>query len=254
MKIYVTIALIVFSFNAFSQTNPADTIIRGIVISFNYSNSIFPESWRAAPIKAAAEKITASEIQRSKTIMIKALAKYPSTAVVIDLKSVYFLKSITFYNVGYGGTNSTDAVYLTNNGTEQGYSDLYLEQTFHHEYSSILYRNHPSFFDEDGWKNANIAGFNYNDPENGVGAIRNNKSSQALDTALCKNGFLTQYSLSGIENDINTFAQNIFSPSPGFWEIADQFPRISKKTKLLIAFYNKIYPSFTEDYFRKLKN
>ena len=125
------------------------------------------------------------------------------------------------------------------------------EDTFHlyHKISQ-----HPSFFDEDGWKNANIAGFDYNDPENGVGAIRNNKSSQALDTALCKNGFLTQYSQSGIENDINTFAQNIFSPSPGFWEIADRFPRISKKIKLLIAFYNKIHSSFTEDYFRKLKN
>ena len=100
-----------------------------------------------------------------------------------------------------------------------GYTELYLEQTFHHEFSSILYRNHPSFFDEAGWKNANISGFDYNDPEAGVGAIRNNQSSQDLDTALCKKGFLTQYSVSGMENDINTFAQNIFSPSENFWRM-----------------------------------
>lgn len=254
MKIYVTIALFVFSFTAIAQSNRADTIITGITVSFKYSNSIFPESWRVAPISVTAEKITSSEIQRSKAIIVKALTRYPLAAVAADLKSVYILKSITFYDVGHGGTNFTDAIYLANNETEQGYSDLYLEQTFHHEYSSILYRNPPSFIDEDDWKKANIAGFDYNDPEDGVGAIRNNKSSQDLDTALCKNGFLTQYSLSGIENDINTFAQNIFSPSPGFWEIAGQYPRISKKVKLLIAFYNKIHPSFTEDYFRKLKN
>ena len=159
-----------------------------------------------------------------------------------------------FYEVGYGGTNSTDALYLTNSGTAAGYSDLYLEQTFHHEYSSILYRNYPSFIDEEAWKEINIAGFDYNDPENGVGAIRNNESSQDLDTALCKKGFLTQYSLSGIENDINTFAQNIFSPSAGFWKIVDQYPRIKQKVKLLIDFYNKIDPLFTVDYFKKLNH
>ena len=157
-----------------------------------------------------------------------------------------------FYDVGYGGTNSTDALYLTNNGAAMGYNDLYMEQTFHHEYSSILYRNYPSFIDEEAWKEANITGFDYNDPENGVGAIRNNESSQDLDTALCKKGFLTQYSLSGIENDINTFAQNIFSPSAGFWKIVDQYPRIKRKVKLLIDFYNRIDPLFTVEYFKNL--
>lgn len=252
MKIFSNIAFSVLSLSGFSQGNPADTIIKGVTISFSYSPAIFPESWQKNPINATAEKIIASEIQRSKSVMVKALSKYSFSALENDLKIVYFIKSIKFYDVGYGGTNSTEALYLTNNGAALGYSDLYLEQTFHHEYSSILYRNHPSFIDEQGWKKANIAGFDYNDPENGVGAIRNNQSSQDLDTALCKKGFLTQYSLSGIENDINTFAQNIFSPSAGFWGIADQYPMIKRKVGLLIAFYNKIDPLFTEAYFRKL--
>jgi hypothetical protein len=159
-----------------------------------------------------------------------------------------------FYNVEYGGTNSTDALYLTNSGIAKGYTDLYLEQTFHHEYSSILYRNHPAFLDEAAWNKINGAGFEYTDPENGVGAIRNNESSQDLDTALCQKGFLTQYSLSGIENDINTFAQNIFCPSEGFWEIVERYPIIKNKVVLLIDFYNKIDPLFTFGYFSKLNN
>ena len=161
---------------------------------------------------------------------------------------------MTFYNVGYGGTNTTDALYLTNNGVAEGYTNLYLEQTFHHEYSSILYRNYSSFLDEAAWKKANNTGFDYNDPEAGVGAIRNNQSSQDLDTALCVKGFLTQYSLSGMENDINTFAQNLFSPSGNFWNYVDHYPNINKKTKLLISFYNKIDPVFTENYFKKLSH
>jgi hypothetical protein len=252
MKFLSPVAFFVISLPVFSRSNPADTTIKGIRISFSYSPEIFPESWQASPISAWGEKLAPTEVQRSNDIITRALSKYPLATLQKDLKIVYFLKSMKFYNVGYGGTNSTDALYLTNSGTTAGYTNLYLEQTFHHEYSSILYRNHSSFIDEEGWKKANIPGFDYNDPENGVGAIRNNESSQDLDTALCKKGFLTQYSLSGMENDINTFAQNIFSPSENFWKIVEGYPRIKKKVKILIDFYNKIDPMFTDDYFRRL--
>jgi hypothetical protein len=252
MKTFFPVIFFMLTLPCFSQTGTGDTTIQGILVSFRYSNSIFPTDWQAAPISAKAEAIAPTEISRSKMVMVKALKKYPVSALQKDLKAVYFLKSMQFYNVGYGGTNSTDALYLTNDGVKEGYTDLYLEQTFHHEYSSILYRKHSVFFDEARWKEANIPRFDYNDPEAGVGAIRNNESSQDLDTALCAKGFLTQYSLSGIENDINTFAQNIFSPSENFWLYVDRYPRINKKATLLIAFYNKIDPLFTETYFRKL--
>ena len=131
-----------------------------------------------------------------------------------------------------------------------GYTDAYVEQTFHHEFSSILYRNYADHLDTAAWGKANVPGFDYNDPENGVGAIRKNESSQELDTALCRKGFLTQYALSGLENDINTVAQNLFTPSQGFWSIVDNFPKINRKTYLLIQFYQKINPAFTETFFR----
>ena len=106
--------------------------------------------------------------------------------------------------------------------------------------------------DTTAWKKTNMAGFDYNDPESGVGAIRNHQSSQDLDTFLCRHGFLTQYSYSSLENDINTVAQNLFMPSTGFWNIVDQYPAVRKKITLLIAFYNRINPFFTEKYFREL--
>ncbi len=252
MKTLLPVIFFILTLPCFSQTTTGDTTIQGILVSFSYSSSIFPVDWQAAPISAAGEAIIATETGRSKSVMAKALKKYPASALQKELKAVYFLKSMKFYTIGYGGTNSNNALYLTNNGEPLGYTELYLEQTFHHEFSSILYRNHPSFFDEAEWKNANITGFDYNDPEAGVGAIRNNESSQDLDTVLCAKGFLTQYSLSGMENDINTFAQNIFSPSQNFWQYVAIYPRINKKTKLLIAFYNKIDPVFTETYFRNL--
>ena len=250
------LTVLVFSFihlSAFSSLNPADTTIKGVSIRFNYSRLIFPESWQAAPIHAKGEQIEATEIQRCNGILQKALGKYPLKNLEKELKAVYFLKSMNCFEVDFGGTNSTDVLYLTNSGINNGYTDIYLEETFHHEYSSILYRNHPSFFNAKEWKKASIRGFKYKDPENGVGAIRNNQSSQDLDTFLCKKGFLTQYSLSGLENDINTFAQNMFSRPEYFWKIVDQYPRIKKKVKLLTDFYYKIDPLFTDDYFRNLQ-
>lgn len=229
----------------------SDTTIKGVQVSFAYSKNIFPDFWQKPPINANAEPIDQEEIDRCKSIVIRALEKYPSSILRDELKSVYFIRAMKFYDVGYGGTNSTDALYLANNGNSMGYSDLYVEQTFHHEFSSILYRNHIRMFREREWTHSNSHGFRYTDPENGVGAIRDNRSSQEFDTLLCEKGILTQYSTSGLENDLNTYAQNLFSPSPGFWEIVDQFPRVRKKVRLLVNFYNRINPVFTINYFRK---
>ena len=233
--------------------DPRDTLVRNVRIGFGYSTSIFPIEWQRSPISAEGVPIDQQEIERSQAITINALKKYPEELLRLNLRSVYWLKKMSFYDVGYGGTNSNNALYLTNDGTAMGYSNTYLEQTFHHEFSSILFRNYPSLFDTVAWKafNENV---DYNDPEDGVGAIRNNASSQDLDTLLCKRGMLTQYALSSLENDLNTFAQNIFSPSPGFWQIVDRFPRVREKTRLLIAFYKKINVMFSEKYFRILQN
>jgi hypothetical protein len=229
-----------------------DTTIKSVHIGFTYSSLIFPESWRPAPINGYGEQLAPEEIERSRNILLKGLNKYPQS-VLKNLSAVYFLQQMKFYNVSYGGTNSTDAVYLVNQGELSGYTDQYLEQTFHHEFSSILLRNFPALLDTSLWKSANYPGFIYNDPENGVGAIRNNQSSQDLDTVLCKKGILTQYGGSSIENDVNTFAQNLFRPDENFWSYVDHYRRIREKTTLLIRFYTKLNPAFTEQYFRKIE-
>jgi hypothetical protein len=232
---------------------PADTSINGIKVEFDYSLSIFPSSWQVAPINARAENMPRSEIIRTKAVITDALNKYPLSLLKQELTGVYFVRTMRFYDVAYGGTNSENSVYISNDGVKMGYTANYIEQTFHHEFSSILLRNHPTFLDTAEWKKANNPGFDYNDPENGVGSIRKNQSSQDLDTVLTQQGFLTQYSLSSLENDINTVAQNIFCPSPDFWLITEKYPRVKRKVKLLIAFYNRINPVFTEEYFKKMK-
>lgn len=241
---------IVFIFPFFTQAANIDTTVYGVRIVSGYNKNIFPPDWQNEPVSATGKQISASELNRTKQVVIKALKKYPGSLLSLTLKNVYLLKYMSFFNVEFGGTNSTDAVYLSNDGEQNGYTDAYIEQTFHHEYSSILFRDYPSLIDTLSWKKQNERGFDYNDPENGVGAIRQNESSQGLSTELAKKGMLTQYAMSSLENDINTIAQNLFRPVPEFWRIADSYPRVQNKVKLLIAFYGKLNPGFTEKYFR----
>jgi hypothetical protein len=231
----------------------ADTTIQGVKVIFNYSPAVFPESWRDSIINAEGENILPEEISRTTSTVIRALKKYPDSVLTINLKGIYCLKTMRFYNLVFGGTNSNQEIYITNNGEAMGYTGDYIEQTFHHEFSSILLRNYFFLFDTLAWKNGNIPGFDYNDPEEGVGAIRNNQSSEDLDTALCKKGFLTQYAYSSLENDVNTVAQNLFCPAPGFWSIADNYPLIREKVILLVRFYHDISAAFTENNFRKFE-
>jgi hypothetical protein len=232
---------------------PADTSINGIQVQFEYSLAIFPASWQGSPVNAKGEPMPAAEIPRSKTIIATALSKYPPAVLRRNLLNVYFVRSMSFFDASFGGTNSLDAVYISNDGKNAGYTNYYLEQTFHHEFSSILFRNYTRRLDTAEWKLTNISSFDYNDPENGVGSIRKNQTSQEIDTLLCQQGFLTEYSLSSMENDINTYAQNLFCPSNDFWQVTDKYPRIAKKVTLLISFYHNIAPVFTEEYFRKFK-
>lgn len=233
---------------------PGDTTIRGIPVAFNCQSSIFPESWQATPISARAESISPKEIDRTQSIIDRALSKYPLSLLQENLAGVYCLGMMQFYDVGYGGTNSENAVYIANAGRFNGYTDQYIEQTFHHEFSSILLRNYPALLDTIAWKKINMNGFDYDDPENGIGAIRDHRSSIVSDTFLCQKGFLTQYAMSSLENDFNTLSQNIFQPVSNFWWIADHYPRIGEKVKLLIGFYRQIDPVFTESYFRRFAN
>ncbi len=249
-KILAALCLLFFcSNNLFA--NSSDTTVKGVGIIFSYNINIFPDSWRTAAINANGSPIDASEVERTRNVAIKALSKYPAPMLTANLKAVYFLKEMQFFNTPFGGTNSADNLYLTSNGISLGYTNDYLEQTFYHEFSSILFRNHPGYLDTAAWNKANEPGFIYNDPAEGVGAIQNHQSSQDIDTILCNKGILTQYALSAMENDLNTLAQNLFCPKQGFWKAVDKYPRLKIKVKLLIDFYGRFNPAYRENYFRK---
>lgn len=211
---------------------------------------MFPTSWRAEPINARAVELAENEVERSKLLVKKALDAYPVPVLKRSLRKVYISKSIEFYGLGYGGTNSTDAVYLANDGIPQGYTDAYLVGSFHHELSSIFLRNFPSYLDQKAWNAALPKDFKYRG--DGTQSLREGTASTDHRPEFQAQGFLAQYATSSQEEDFNMTAEALFTNRPDFWAAQAKYPALKTKVGLVIAFYNRLDPQFTETYFRNL--
>jgi len=248
--IYITfVALYITSCIQAGNREKTTHIQTEVEIIFTTEEGMFPESWTQPDINGKASSLDSSEYDRSLRIVQKALSKYPEGFIGNHIKKVYVLGDLEFYGVGYGGTNSNDVVYICNQGEIMGYTDIYLEQTFHHEFSSILFRTYADIFPEAKWIKLN-SGFTYGD--GGVNAIMAGQASTEHSEEFAKMGVLSQYATSHIEEDFNTFAEQIFCASEGFWDLVAKHRKLNQKLKIIINFYNSLDSMFTEEYFREI--
>lgn len=222
----------------------------GTKVIYHPEKRMFPCKWRKKWINPEVIRLDTAEIQRMHAILDRSLGKYPSKLLKKNLRTIYVLKSMFFYGLEYGGTYYKRKVYISNNGIENGYSDAYLEGSFHHEFSSVLLNRHPRSFDKDSWQASCPPGFVYGN--GGREALSMNATNLNLDSALFRDGFLNEYSLASPEEDFNCFAEYIFRNDPGFWRAWESSESIRRKTEILIRFYHHLDPIFTLEYFRGL--
>ena len=214
---------------------------------------IFPENWLYPPSNIHVTKLKQAEVTRATNVVQFALQKYPPAILDKTLQKVYFFDTIVQYDVSIGGTYSTDQIYLADSGLVDGYTDQFIERAFHEEYSSILLRTYPDYFDEAAWMKINPAEFVYGG-DTGYGYIRDGKVSLGYEPDLLSTGFLNIYSTSNMENDFNSFASRLLAGETEFWQAVDQYDRIQQKALLVIAFFEQLDPMYTEEYFRSLQS
>ncbi|MBS1723912.1 MAG: hypothetical protein JSS66_13270 [Armatimonadetes bacterium] len=250
-KRVMSLIAVVLATLSLGWANTTDTDPRtGIPIVTNVETGMFPDSWMNGEIKAEAEALDHGEADRSFLLVKKAMSIYPKSVLTENLKKVYVCKMIKFYGLEYGGTNSLDTVYLANKGARLGYSDSYLFGSFNHEFSSILLRNYPQFWDSNAWAACNPELFKYG--HGGTDALRTGHSSTAYDKELAKQGFVAEYGEASEEEDFNLVVEGMFSGRKDYWELVDGAPQLAKKVKLAAAFYAKINVNFSEAFFRGL--
>ena len=222
-----------------------------VTVSVSAGAEIFPKRWRSSTINANAEPLSDSEKERSVAILETAFTKYPKKILQENLDVVYVVKRLKYRGISAGGTNSRKRVYLANRGKSAGYTNVWVEGAFHAEFSSILLRNFPEFFDHDAWTNANGENFEYG--FSGVDAVQQGKARKRFEKRFHEEGFLHQYAKSTLENDFNAISELLFTGNPRFWSVVDEHAKVRIKVEIAVQFYEQIDSSFSMKYFESLK-
>lgn len=207
----------------------------------------FPAEWRTRQVNAQAEPLAPSEAERSVAIARRAMAKYPPELLSRHLDGVFFASRLKFYGLSYGGTYSANRLFLANRGSSQGFTDQYLEESFHHEFSSVLLANRPDALDERAWRAAGSIGYR----SSGAEAVASGHASTRYSAALHEKGFLAEYATASLEEDFNMMAEGLFAGGSQFWGAVDTYPRLNRKMRLAVQFYQRLDSSMSEAYFRQ---
>lgn len=225
-----------------------------VPLIFAAGPEVFPKEWIAPPYSACARPFDPRVLghdderlrEKIELAVVRGLVKYPTELLRRYLARVVLVGTLEFSGIFAAGTNSTDTVYLACAFAE----DSFIEETLHHEFSSILLRRNSAQFEETRWRAHNPSDFRYGD--SGVQAISRGRDSLEYDEESNRSGFLHQYAQATLEDDFNSIVEKLFMNEPEFWAIVEKYPAIAAKAELAIQFFHGLDPRFTRDYFRGL--
>ena len=237
-----------FLFSSFVSLSQIKEPRSGLIFKFEEEENTFPEYWYTEEINAQTTPLPTAEKKRTLTVLSAALEKYPIHVIKRHLAELYIFGKLEFFNQGYAGTYSEKILYLANEGIAEGYSNGFIEQSFHHEFSSMLWYANQELLDTTEWKKLNKMEYG----DGGIQALIDDNDSQEFDDYYNERGFLFQYAASDLENDINSFAENLFSPTLEFRDALKKHSVLRKKMGMLIAFYTALDPSLNNSFFAEL--
>jgi hypothetical protein len=214
-----------------------------LTIDYQAGPEFIDAQGRLAPINGKAAQLSEFGIARFSKILPKVLAIYPPDVIKRDLKAIKLSKEVWFYGVRYGASAFGHTVYLTDGGREQGFTDFYIAQTFHHEFSSVLMKSHA--FPTQQWFEANPPDVKYQtDFERYLKSIAEDRDLEGNDY-YHQRGMMSKYSYSTLENDFNLYAQTVFNEPLRMKSLINQYPRMKAKYEILKAFYLSLSPGFS---------
>lgn len=179
-------------------------------------------------------------------ILKKALSKYPPDLIKNTLTEVFIGGPYTENDAVIVGMYEKSKIYLFYNHKWGDNTPLFLEQTFHHEFSSILIKkyNFPAF----DWLKLNPPDFFYIINPKKIDKYMNSVGSYAATESMLKDGVVSAYGMVNAENDVNTYAETIFTQPEIMKHYIASYPVIAKKYKMLKHFYLSISPEFEKSF------
>lgn len=179
-------------------------------------------------------------------LLQKALLKYPASLIAKEIKAIYIGGPYQENGAIITGMYEKNSVYLFYNHDAGDNSPAFLEQSFHHEISSLLIKDYgfPAF----DWLELNPEGFSYVINPVAIDEYMNSvKSYEANDKDLAQ-GLVSTYGRVNAENDINTYAELVFTQPAKMKKYVEAFPAVARKFQLLKKFYLSISPEFEDTF------
>ncbi|PIQ29066.1 hypothetical protein COW36_18275 [bacterium (Candidatus Blackallbacteria) CG17_big_fil_post_rev_8_21_14_2_50_48_46] len=222
-----------------------------IQIEFRHPERVIYPDWFKAPFFAKFETLDrASALPVCEALLIS-LEAYPPKLLRQNLRTVALFKKLVFYEQIYRASylydpeqKRGDLMIATLSFREDLDIPLWVVDSFHHEFSSVLIQKYP--FPEKAWRKANPSDFQYTleaEDSPGVEALKKGFGT-AEEEALLEMGFLSQYATASFEEDLNFYAGQLFSVPAHLLELAQTYPVIGKKVKILLQFYLSLDAEF----------
>jgi hypothetical protein len=207
-----------------------------------------PSSWRSG---ARFDKVDDATFEKTKIVLAKGLAKYPSDVIANTLDSIYIVKKIEWDSVEMSGTFGDRCVLVCNDSSNPSwFSNSAVEFIFHNELSGLLFKQHPEHLDVQLWNPTLPVGFQYRGTS--FEMVRDSLNLLRVKKDNFDDGFLMWYSTSELAKDFSLIGAHLFMNQSWFWKAARQSRRLGRKVELAISFYSSLSPVFSKEYFQRL--
>lgn len=214
-----------------------------------------PYEWQRPPFNMQMIPLEPAHYALAEIALTKALKAYPDKVIQDYLKKISLSKQMYLYGEKFAGTYiyfdpqiygpmARHEIYLAESDSNDPY--LFLIDTFHHEFSSVLLRSKP--FPEAQWRAVHAKEFAYlyeNQQYAGFEALKEGLSSE-LKSDLFAQGFLSGYSQASFEEDLNVFSAYALGAYEYLATLAQQHARLAAKLKIWLNYYNSIDPGFQQ--------
>ncbi len=190
----------------------------------------FPDYWHKPPLLVHSLPLEPTMAYLTVPLVREFLMRYPSHIIRSNLSDIYLMERFELYGKWYGGTYQSSSIYGA-----VGQCPHHIMNTLHHEFSSILIRNYD--FPEGKWNAINDPNWEY--VGTGIEMLGLPGLNRQTEEMLAQ-GFLTRYSQSSHENDINVMIEWVTGRPDDLKKIAARHEKIRKKYDLLERFYSAV--------------
>ena len=176
----------------------------------------------------------------------KALCKYSPSLKQLQNLEIFCVASLKIGDKEVGATNSKtrDVILIRVRDSEEQLDPARLEQILHHEFSSLLVRQHLDVFPAQLWQATLPHGFEYTqqEPSDYVEA----RPGGDVEWQDLENGFLGKYAQVDPMQDINTVAEQVMMESSRYALAIRTFPRLRQKAFVYALFLTHVDPALGE--------